>query len=346
MISLAKMSVGIIGAGRQGYRRANAISESGDRILKVADIDSGAAQRLADRFGGRPVTDWRDIVSEEDIDTVVVCTPNDTHAAVTIAALRAGKNVLCEKPLARNVAEAGSVMRAVRRNRARLKCGFNLRFHPAISQAREKLAKGTLGELLFIRCRYGIVGRPGYEKDWRANRSIAGGGQLMDQGIHLLDLLRWFAGDFNEVFGFNETLYWPIKPLEDNAFALLRSQSGLVGSVHASWTQWKNLFSMEIFGRNGSITVDGLGGSYGDEKLILCKKDFDGPFREETTLFTGEDRSWYEEWKHFSAAVARSRPFNGGAYDGWAAVRLAYALYESSRTHRSVRLSWPRNHRE
>lgn len=163
---------------------------------------------------------------------------------------------------------------AARDNRVKLKGGFNHRHHPGIKQAKTWVNQGLIGELISIRCQYGIGGRPGYDKEWRADAKVAGGGQLMDQGMHLLDLCRWFMGDFNEAFGFLATSYWDMAPLEDNAFALLRTQKGKIASMHASWTQWKNQFIFEVFGKDGYVIVDGLGEATARKKQSWVKEFF------------------------------------------------------------------------
>lgn len=333
------MKIGIIGAGRQGKRRATVLNQFDDaKLVVVADVDYNAAKLLADEMGCEATNDWEQVVQREDVDIVLVCTPPQLHNPVSIAAMKNGKHVLCEKPLARNLEEAGEMLAVARDKQVKLKCGFNLRHHPGVKQAREWLAQGIIGELSFIRCRYGIGGRPGYDKEWRADPEIAGGGQLMDQGMHALDLSRWFLGDFSEVTGFLSTSFWDMKPLEDNAFVLLRTEKGQVASIHASWTQWKNLFSFELFGRDGYILVEGLGGSYGTERAVLGKRAFLEPFKEEIIEFRGEDRSWYEEWKEFAAAINENREPLGSGYDGLQALRLAYAVYESAQKSSVVKL--------
>jgi len=178
-------------------------------------------------------------------------------------------------------------------------------------------------EVAWTSCRYGIGGRPGYEKEWRAKAEISGGGQLVDQGVHVLDLCRWFLGDFEEVAGIVATHFWDIAPLEDNAFALLRTGGGQIASLHVSWTQWKPLFSFEVFGRDGYIQVEGLGGAYGTERATLGRRDFQAPFAEETVENRREDASWREEWLEFLAAIAERREPLGSGEDGVAALRLA-----------------------
>lgn len=332
------MRIGIVGAGLQGKRRALALKPSQDELVLVADTDLPRAKLLAGEMKCEATDSWEDAVRRKNIDVIFVCTPPHLHAPISIAALKAGKHVLCEKPLARNYEEGKQIVDAAGENGVKLKCGFNLRHHPGIIQARKWFDQGIIGELCFIRCRYGIGGRPGFDKEWRADPEISGGGQLMDQGIHLLDLSRWFMGEFSEASGFLSTSFWDIAPVEDNAFALLRTKKGEVASLHASWTQWKNLFSFELFGKDGYIVVEALGGGYGTERAILGKRAFLEPFKEEIIEFRGEDRSWHDEWREFVSAINDQREPLGNGYDGLQAVKLAGAIYESARRGGVVRL--------
>ena len=331
------MKVGIVGAGLQGRRRAQALKAvGGSSLVVVADARQDAAAALAAHAGCPATPAWQDVVARDDVDAVIVCTPPYLHAEIAVAAMDAGKHVLCEKPLARNVEEARAMVRAAFAAGVRLKCGFNLRHHPAIRQVRRWYDDGAIGEIDWIRCRYGIGGRSGYEQDWRANAGMSGGGQLMDQGVHTLDLCRWFLGDFAEVVGFLATSFWPIAPLEDNAFALLRTGGGRIASIHASWTQWKPLFSFEVSGHDGYLIVEGLGGAYGTERAVLGRRDFAAPFCEETIEFRGEDRSWEEEWREFVDAVQEGREPLASGEDGLAALELAHAIYESARSGKTA----------
>lgn len=331
------MKVGIVGAGLQGTRRAQALKAvDGSDLVIVADVREDAAAALAADAGCVATSQWEHVVARDDVEAVVVCTPPHLHAQISIAAMRSGKHVLCEKPLARTVDEAEEMVRVAQETGVRLKCGFNLRHHPGVQQARQWLERGCIGEIMFIRCRYGIGGRPGYDQEWRAQAQISGGGQLMDQGIHVLDLCRWFLGDFEEVTGMVATLFWDVAPLEDNAFTLLRTSRGQIASVHVSWTQWKPLFSFEMFGRDGHIQVEGLGGAYGTEQAILARRDLTGPFREEIVEYRGEDRSWDEEWREFTGAIAETREPLGSGADGAAALRLVWRVYEAAKAGGSL----------
>ena len=333
------MRVGIIGAGLQGQRRAPVLQQCPDAelvVISAAHIEP--AKLLADRMGCEAAVGWEPVVTRDDLDAVLVCTPPHLHAPISIAAMQSGKHVLCEKPLARTFEEAEDMLREASEAGVVLKCGFNHRHHPGIQLAKRWFEEGRVGEPLFLRARYGIGGRPGYEREWRANPQLVGGGQLMEQGIHAVDLARWFLGDFSQVTGFVASSFWKTEPLEENAFALYRTPAGAVASIHSSLTQWKNLFSFEIDGRDGYIAIEGLGGSYGTERAILGKRDFTAPFSEEVVEFRGGDRSWSEEWREFVAAIHEEREPLGNGQDGLEALQLVYAAYEAAKTGTVVSL--------
>jgi predicted dehydrogenase len=331
------MRVGIVGAGLQARRRGSVlVNFSETKLVVVSAVQRDHAAPLASQLGCEAAEGWESSVARDDLDALIVATPPHLHAQISIAAMRNGKHVLCEKPLARTLDEARGMVATAKETSRVLKCGFNHRHHPAIQQTRRWFEEGRIGDPVFIRARYGIGGRPGYEREWRANPEVVSGGQLMEQGIHAVDLARWFLGEFSQVTAFVETNFWNIKPLEDNAFALYQTATGTVASVHSSLTQWKNLFSFELSGRDGYITVEGLGGSYGTEKVSFGKRDFTAPFSEEVTEFRGEDRSWSDEWQEFVSAINEGREPLGSATDGLEAMRLVFAAYESARAGRAV----------
>ena len=217
-------NVGIIGAGLIGRKRAAALNEDDDCNLKViADINLEAAEGLARDFGGDIEPEWKKVIRRKDINIVLVSTFNKFSAPISIAALKSGKNVLCEKPLGRNVGESKAIIDEAKKNDMALKTGFNHRHHPAIYKARQIANNGEIGNIFCIRCIYGHGGRPGYEKEWRASKDLCGGGELLDQGIHVVDLFRWFLGEFEEVFGRIDTFYWNME-VEDNAFAVFKTK--------------------------------------------------------------------------------------------------------------------------
>jgi predicted dehydrogenase len=312
----------------------------GDRIVLCADLDVQRAEGLAADVGARATDKWDFVTRSDDVDAVVVATFNDTLSAIAQDALRHRKDVLCEKPFARTAAEALPLVEAASRFGRILKVGFNHRHHPAIAKAHDIVSAGGIGDVKLVRVAYGHGGRPGYEQEWRTKVSISGGGELLDQGIHAIDLSRWFLGDFTEVTGLVSTEVWPIAPVEDNAVALMRTSAGGVAVIHCSWTQWKNLFRFEVFGSAGYVVAEGLGGSYGPETLAHGLRSLvGGPPTEERWEFPGPDRSWELEWGEFRKAVeTRIEPPANGR-DGYAALRLVDGVYLSAKSGCSVAIA-------
>lgn len=332
------MKVAIIGTGLQANRRAAPLA--GSAVDEIAFIASGSSER-AQGFAKRFHCDWgswQEAVARQDIEAVIVCTTPDTHYAIASAALNAGKHVLCEKPLTISVAESESLIALATKNKKILKCGFNHRHHPALSEARKIVASGALGKLLAGRCVYGICGREDYKNEWRANVEKAAGGQLMELGIHALDLFRWFFGEFAEVNCMIDTLYFPIAPFEDTAFVMLRSEKGAMCSLSTSLIQWKNTFHFEIIGAEGYLTVSGLGASYGEQQLIQGKRDYEAPFRDTITYYRGGDQSWNNEWAEFKSAVDKQVEPIGNGVDGLMSLKLVEAAYEAARAGKTVSL--------
>jgi predicted dehydrogenase len=329
------LRVAIIGCGLIGNKRARALA--GSKVVAAVDTHLPRARQLADQHPGCTAgDDWRPVVGRWDVDIVVAATTNDQLAPITLAAVNAGKHVLVEKPAARNAAELEPAAAAARRSFDQsgvvVKVGFNHRFHPALVKAREIVDSGALGPLMFLRGRYGHGGRRGMEKEWRGNPALSGGGEMLDQGVHLVDLARWFLGDFSEVSGHVGTYFWDW-PVEDNGFALLRTPQNQVAWLHASCTEWKNLFSLEIYGRDGKLAIDGLGGSYGVERLAYYKMlPQMGP--PETTIweYPGEDRSWHAEWAHFVECAHNRRQPVGNLDDALAALAVIGKLYSVGAT--------------
>ena len=292
--------VGVVGCGKIGVIRASVALKHPDcRIVIAADHNLNRAEKVSAETGCTATTAWKEVISSKDVDLVVVATTNEWLTPISVAALCHGKHVLCEKPMGVNFRSAEEIVSSVRSSGKKLKVGFNNRHSPAIKKARALVNEGCVGELRFVRCRYGHGGREGYEKEWRMVPERSGGGELLDQGVHVIDLLRWFLGDIVEVAGMTANLIWG-SAVEDNAFALFRSSKGQLASFHVSWTQWKNIFSLELYGEDGAITVEGLGGSYGTERLIIHHRNKRGGApREEVVEFPDSESSWDSEWAQF-----------------------------------------------
>jgi len=273
---------------------------------------------------------WRSAVERPDVDIVIVATTHDALAEVAHAAVQAGKHVLVEKPAARNVAEIEPVIASALEYGVLVRVGFNHRYHPAFIKAREIMASGELGELMFVRARYGHGGRIGYDKEWRAVKELSGGGELIDQGVHLIDLARMFLGDFNEVQGFAHTYFWDM-PVEDNGFMLLKTPRKQVALLHASWTEWKNTFSFEIYGRDAKLEISGLGGSYGVERLA-CYKMLPQMGPPETVIweYPLPDSSWPIEFAEFIEDIRLGRQPAAGLKDARAALEIVEKIYKES----------------
>jgi len=323
------VNVGLVGAGLIGRKRASALGKH--RLITCADLDLERARSLAaDHSGCLATSDLELVVRHPRVDVVLVATSNDALVPTALAAVEAGKHVLVEKPGARSVAELELLRRAVQRQGVIAKVGFNHRYHPGLRKARQLFDAGAVGELMYLRGRYGHGGRPGYEGEWRANRELAGGGELLDQGSHLIDLARWFAGEFSQVSGHLSTHFWPME-VEDNAFILLTTSGGQVAWLHTSWSEWKNLFSFEIFGRMGKLQIDGLGGSYGTEQLVYYRMlPQMGPPEMTRWEFPGDDESWGLEIDDLARSIRTGAQPDGSLDDAFGTLRIVERLYRAS----------------
>lgn len=245
----------LIGCGDIGILRAKALSQAGGcRLVAAADSDVAKASNVASLVQGTAaVADWRQAIHRADVDAVIVSTPPSMHEEMTVAALEAGKHVLCEKPLARTPAECRRMVEAAARAGKRLATGFNYRFYPSFRKARELLDSGMIGELDHIRS-YGGYSATSHNQPWVHDAATVGGGALRDIGIHLIDLTRDFLGDVVSVQGKATGRVWKYPGCEDNGFALLTSSTGNLASVHASWTEWRRYqFRVELYGSRGFI---------------------------------------------------------------------------------------------
>ncbi len=321
--------VAIVGCGLIGQKRAKALA--GARLVACADLKRERAEALARTAPEAVATDdWREAVGHPDVQIVVVATTNDMLAHISRAAVEAGRHVVVEKPAARSVAEIDTVIAAAERHRRLVRVGFNHRYHPAVQKAHELLEAGALGKLMIVRGRYGHGARIGYDKEWRADPELSGGGELIDQGMHLIDLSRWFLGDVVKVSGFAHTYYWQM-PVDDNAFMTLRTAGEQTAFLHVSCTEWRNLFSLEIYGRTAKAHIEGLGGSYGVERLAYYRMLPEmGP--PETTIweYPRGDQSWALEFAEFLEDIRLDRQPSASLADARAALAVVEEVYRQS----------------
>ena len=322
------MNYAIIGCGLIGKKRVLAMPV-GAKLVVACDTNLARAEELAKLAkSGRAVTDFQSAVADPQVEVVFVATLNSMLQPIALAAVKAGKHVLVEKPAAISVKELDELQTAAKKSGALVRVGYNHRYHPACLKALEIFRSGALGEMMFVRGRYGQGGRIGYEKEWRADPKISGGGELIDQGVHLIDLAGIFLGEFTTVEGHATTFFWKM-PVDDNAFLSLRNAAGNTAWLHVSCSEWKNLFSLEVYGRDGKLHWEGLGGSYGVERLTYYKMlPQMGP--PETTIyeFPRGDESWKIEMAEFFEDIRLKRTPVPGLKAAKAALAVVEKIYQ------------------
>jgi predicted dehydrogenase len=328
------LRVGIVGCGLIGAKRAEALGPT-DELLGVTDVDRGRAEALAAAHpGSRACSDLDELLALEP-DVVIVAVIHDQLASVTERSLAAGAHVLVEKPAAIGVGQVDRLAQVAANAERRVKVGFNHRFHPALVDLAAAVHSGDHGELMHVRGRYGHGGRPGYDREWRAQPERSGGGELVDQGMHLLDLTHWLAGPLPLHSALLRTHFWDTA-VEDNAALILGApddRQAAWAMLHVTWTEWKNMFSLEVYCRTAKLQVDGLVRSYGPQRLRIYRMGPSlGPPELEERSYGDEDVSWEAEWEHFTAAIADGSPLLGDLEDAryaWSRVEDAYATAPS-----------------
>jgi predicted dehydrogenase len=325
------MRVAVVGCGGIGNRRAQAIRnlEAAELVCGI-DLDEAAAERFGEKYGVEWGTDWRWAADRPDVDLVIISTANSAHAETSIGCLEAGKHVICEKPLARNPVECQAMVEAAQRAGKKLKTGFNHRYSHQTWKAHELLQQGAIGEIIFIRGRTGHGAGEQLAERWFGNFELSGGGTFLDNGVHLLDLARWFMGEFVEAVGYKTTHIPKLGQCEDNGFGLYKTTDGRVCALQSSWTQWRGYLMMEIFGTQGELIIN-----YDESSCTLVRRGA------ETTAwsFAGiPDRSWEREIEEMMAAVREDREPLANGHDGMRAVQMAYAVYESAESGQTVKV--------
>ena len=330
------LRIGIVGLGKMGKIRAETIRENNDTVLTAGTDPSPPINGLE---GVQLYPDHQAVI-RSDVDAVFVCTPNCFAPDVVVAALDAGKHVFCEKPPGRQMADVDRMVTAERRNPGlALKFGFNHRYHFGIQKAKQIVDSEEYGQILWMRGIYGKGESTSTGKEWRNDPEIAGGGILLDQGIHMLDLFRFFCGEFVEIKSMCTIAYWDT-PLEDNAFALLRDKFGRIAMLHSSFTQWKHRFTLEIYMSDGFVIVDGMPSmtrSYRDEWVIQARKHtgFAVGNPPEQSTFCNTDPSWELELAEFVDCIRNARPVkNGNSTDAYETMRMVHAIYDADKFFR------------
>jgi predicted dehydrogenase len=329
---MTRVRVGIAGFGVVGKRRRECVDRHPDlHVVAVCDQNFPGEGVFAN--GVRHYRDYRRLL-DDDLDAVIVCMTNDIAAEVTSAALESGRHVFCEKPPGRTIDDVLRVIAREREHpRLKLMYGFNHRYHHSVQEARRLMATGTFGRVINLRGVYGKAKLVTFNQtDWRTRREVAGGGVLLDQGIHMVDLMRLFAGEFSEVYSFISNAHWGYD-VEDNAYALMRTADGVIGMLHSSATQWRHRFHLDINLERGSLILGGiLSGtkSYGAETLTVVQADPDndqGDPQEQTTRYN-QDPSWDAEIAAFADCILKDEPVRSGSSDdALRTMRLVFKIY-------------------
>ena len=328
------IKIGIAGYGKIGKLRANILSERKDvKIVGIYDVAKPERIENITFYNS-----YEDLLNAE-LDAVFICAYNTVLADYTARALNKGVHVFCEKPPAMKTEELGIVFEALKSSKKKLKYGFNHRYHYSVMEAKKIIDSGEMGKLLWMRGVYGKAGSIDYNTNWRNYKKHSGGGILIDQGIHMLDLMRYFSKEnFNKISSHITTAYWDIK-VEDNAFIIMESENNIIASMHSSATQWKHKFLLEMCFEEGYINLDGiLSGtrSYAPEKLVVGRREFEditfamGKPKENTTWFENDD-SWKLEVDEFIDAILGKRKIeHGTSKDAFETLKLVERIYENS----------------
>jgi len=329
------LRIGIAGFGKIGKVRADEIKKNKHAIV-VGVYDINKPEDLDDS-----IVFWESF--EEllcsDVDALFICAFNNVLADYTIKAIKAGKHVFCEKPPARTSEELKAVIEIEKKSNVYLKYGFNHRYHYSVIEAKKIIDSGKMGKLLWLRGVYGKAGSIDYDKNWRNYKEFSGGGILIDQGIHMLDLMRYFSKQhFKNINSFVTTSYWKIKA-EDNAFVIMQSEEGVTAMMHSSATQWKHKFLLEMCFEKGYVNLEGILSntrSYAPEKLIVGMREFEditfamGKPKENITWFENDD-SWTLEVDEFiNAILGKSEIVNGTSNDALETLKLVEEIYKKS----------------
>ena len=317
------MNIAIIGCGLIGQKRAKLLNN----VKMVCDVDINKAERLASTLKNCGSTCSVDEVLNSDIDVVILSVPNNELYNISLKVIEIGKHILIEKPGSIHVNDLIKLKTLAEKSGSLVRIGYNHRYHPACLKARDIIKNTDFGDTMFVRGRYGHGGRVGYEKEWRANPALSGGGELIDQGVHLIDLSSIFLGKFEHIDGQVHTYFWNMD-VDDNAFLNLKNRHGNVAWLHVSCTEWKNLFSLEIYGKHDKLHWEGLGGSYGIEKLTHYKMSPKmGPPETICYEYPMGDSSWKLEMDEFFEDIKLNRIPVPGLEEGISVLSVVDKIY-------------------
>lgn len=326
------MKCALIGCGLIGQKRVS--NSQGATYIACVDPNSSLLMEFSKKnsipHSFANVDSFFNSQILNEIDAIIIATPHVFLPEMIEKSLASNKHVFVEKPAGRFPHEIQHLVELAEQKKLKVRVGFNHRYHRAILKAKEIISNGDIGDIFFLRGRYGHGGRIGYNKEWRANPAISGGGELIDQGSHMIDLSRMFLGEFDKVLGHAVNYFWDM-PVDDNAFLTLITKDGKTSFIHVSCTEWKNLFSLEIYGRNGKVQVDGLGGSYGVERLSFYKMLPEmGPPETYIWEYPMQDNSWQVEFDEFIKDIQEDREVLPSLKDALMNLQIIDHIYKNS----------------
>lgn len=327
---------GIIGYGKMGQIRAETVEADGrGEIISIYEPNEITEEDFPYRIAN--TTD--EVINNPDIDVIFVCTPNYLNKPLTIQSLEAGKHVFCEKPPALTSKDVEEIIQVEKKSSRKLMYGFNHRHHSSIKMMKSIVENGEYGKIIWMRGRYGKSVDKSFFDSWRANKDLAGGGILLDQGIHMLDLFLYLGGSFDLVKSDVSNSYWKLD-IEDNVFAILKnSETGIVAQLHSTMTQWRHLFSLEVFMEKGYMVLNGLktsSGTYGDEVLSIAKNRTTAPaatWKDEERITYNTNTSWRSEINHFFNAILKNNKIEiGTSMDALNVMRTIEMIYQNGKS--------------
>lgn len=331
---MKRLRTAIIGMGKMGKIRYDAMKKHGGfDIVALCDTN----RHNLENFTEPCFLDWKQCLEETELDAIIVCTYNAYIPDIVCEALEKGLHVFSEKPPGRNLADTLRMQSSSEKSSSVLKFGFNHRYHNSVIEAKALIDSGLIGEVVCARGVYGKAGNPNFSAEWRNDTALSGGGILLDQGIHMLDLMCYLVGDFTKIKSHVDQLVWKNMPTEDSAFAIMETDKGQVASLHSNAIQWKHKFDLDLICTNGYIALNGLltaTRSYGEERMTYYRKDLAGKTGKlgkplEHTLCFNTDESWDLEIEEFYEAIVKGMPIKQGTIEQAVTVmKLIQTIYQ------------------
>jgi len=328
---MRKFKVGIIGFGLIGKKRAENLGPKA-KLVAYSDIINKKKNIFNQKNNKiKFFKNWKDLIKLKELDIIIISTVHNLLSLILLEACKYKKNILVEKPAAIHLKDLKKVIKLSKRYKNKIRVGYNHRFHSAIIKSKEIVNKKLLGKLMFIKASYGHGGRLGYEKEWRMKSKISGGGELIDQGSHLIDLSMFFLGEVKQVTSKLEKFFWKTN-VDDNAFITLKFKNNCISFLHASCTEWKNNFIFEIYGTRGKLKIEGKGGSYGRESLIFYKMSKKmGLPKIDKWVFEKKDNSWKKELNELYNDIKYNRNPNPGLEQAYSILKIVKDIYKANK---------------